>query len=59
MLKELSKLAGSKIVPLRFSDHGTKEMLGVVGRKAGFDRFQTVRNNIQQHATGWANGRNI
>ena len=23
-----------------------------------FDRFQTLRNNIQQHATGCANGRN-
>ena len=24
----------------------------------GFDRFQTLRNNTQQHATGCANGRN-
>ena len=24
-----------------------------------FDRFQTLRNNLQQHATGRANGRNI
>ena len=24
-----------------------------------FDRFQTLRNNIQQHATGCANGRNM
>ena len=24
-----------------------------------FDRFQSLRNNIQQHATGCANGRNI
>ena len=24
-----------------------------------FDRFQTLRNNIQQHATGFANGRNM
>ena len=24
-----------------------------------FDRFQTLRNNIQQHATGYANGRNM
>ena len=24
-----------------------------------FDRFQTLRNNIQQHATGCANGRNV
>ena len=24
-----------------------------------FDRFQTWRNNIQQHATGCANGRNM
>ena len=24
-----------------------------------FDRFQTLRNSIQQHATGCANGRNM
>ena len=24
-----------------------------------FDRFQTLRNNIQQHVTGCANGRNM
>ena len=24
-----------------------------------FDRFQTLRNNKQQHATGCANGRNM
>ena len=24
-----------------------------------FDRFQTLRNNIQQHATGYANGRSM
>ena len=24
-----------------------------------FDRFQTLRNNIQQHATGYANERNM
>ena len=24
-----------------------------------FDRYQTLRNNIQQHATGCANGRNM
>ena len=24
-----------------------------------FDRFQILRNNIQQHATGCANGRNM
>ena len=24
-----------------------------------FDQFQTLRNNIQQHATGYANGRNM
>ena len=50
---------GSNIVALRFSDHGTKEMLGVAEK---FDRFQTLRNkrnNIQQHATGCANGRNM
>ena len=39
---------GSNIVALRFSDHGTKEMLGVAEK---FDRFQTLRNNTQQHPT--------
>ena len=24
-----------------------------------FDQFQTTRNNIRQHATGYANGRNM
>ena len=55
---------GSNIVALRFSDHGTKEMLHVTG--SNFDRFQTLRkysgpNNTraQQHATGCANGRNV
>ena len=47
----------SNIVGLRFGDHGTKEMLGVVGSKD--DRFQTLRNSSQQHETGCANGRNI
>ena len=33
---------------LRFGDHGTKEiLLGVVELKE-FDRFQTLRNNVQQ-----------
>ena len=38
---------GSKIVALRFDDHETKEMLGVVQK---FDRFQTLRtrNNMRQ-----------
>ena len=40
---------GSNIVALRFGDHGTKEMLGVVDTK--FDRFQTLRNNSKQNAT--------
>ena len=31
-----------------FGDHGTKEMLGVVGK---LDRFQTLRNNSWQQAT--------
>ena len=39
----------SNIVALRFCDHGTKEMLGVLAEK--FDRFQTLRNNTQQHPT--------
>ena len=48
---------GSKIVALRFGDHGTKEMLGAVASK--FDRFQTFFNNSQQHAAGCANRRNM
>ena len=36
---------GSNIVPLRFGDHGTKEMLGVVGWKV----WPVSNNNIQQH----------
>ena len=31
MLEEILKANESNIVTLRFSDHGTKEMLGVVG----------------------------
>ena len=45
---------GSNIVALRFGDHGTKNMLG-----EKFHLFQTLRNNIQQHATGCAIGRNM
>ena len=37
---------GSNIVALRFSDHGTQEMLGVVGWKVW-----PVSNFAQQHAT--------
>ena len=37
----------SKIVALHFGNHRTKEML--LAQK--FDRFQTVHNNTQQHAT--------
>ena len=37
---------GSNIVALRFSDHGTKEMLGVVAWKVW-----PVSNFLQQHAT--------
>ena len=52
---------GSNIIALRFGDHGTEEMLGVVGSKS-LTRFKfcaTTRNNKQQHATGrCANGRN-
>ena len=44
-------LCGPNNVVLCFGDHGTKEMLGVIGSK--FDRFQTLCNNSQQHATGW------
>ena len=38
---------GSNIVALRFCDHGTKEMLGVLAEK--FYWFQTLRNDTQQH----------
>ena len=44
---------GSNIVALRFGDHGTKEMLGVVGWKvwpvSNFaQQLPTTRNNMQQ-----------
>ena len=45
-LEELCKWAGSNIVALRFGDHGTKEMLGVVGWKVW-----PVSNFAQQHPT--------
>ena len=40
---------GSHIVALCIGYHGTKEMLRVLAQE--FDRFQTWRNNSQQHAT--------
>ena len=43
----------SNIVALRIGDHGTKEMLEVVGSKV------SLRTNSQQHITGCANGRNM
>ena len=47
--------------PTLLRDHGTQEMLGVVGSKS-LTRFKfcvTTPNNKQQHATGrFANGRN-
>ena len=45
---------GSNIIVLRFGDHGTEEMLGVVGSKSltRFKFYATTRNNKQQHATG-------
>ena len=46
---------GSNIVALRFGDHETTEMLGVIGSKL----CATTPNNTQQHATGCANGRNM
>ena len=52
-----SSAIGSNIVALRFGDHGTTEMLGVVG--LAVDQSQTLRNNSQQHATGCANGCNM
>ena len=42
----------SNITALRFGDQGTKEILQLLSQK--FDRFQTLRNNSQQHATGCA-----
>ena len=45
---------GSNIVALRLGDHGTKEMLRVVGSEVG-----PVSNFAQQHATGCVNGRNM
>ena len=41
---------GSNIVALRFGDHGTKELLGVVGWKVwpGFKLCATTSNNMQQ-----------
>ena len=36
---------------------GQKKWWGLLAEK--FDRFQTMSNNIQQHATGCANGRNM
>ena len=47
-------LDGSNFVVQRFGDHGTTEMLGVLGSK-----IQTFRNNFQQHATLCENGRNM
>ena len=44
---------GSNIVALRFGDHGTKEMFGVVGWKVWPVSNFTY---IQRHATGCANG---
>ena len=40
---------GSNIVPLRFGNHRTKEMLRVLAQN--FDWFQTLRNSSQQYAT--------
>ena len=48
---------GSNIVALRLGDHGTKKFWELLAEN--FDRFQTLLNNTQQHATGCANGRNI
>ena len=47
---------GSKIVALRFDDHETNEMLGVVGSKVS-----PVSNfaHAQKHATRCTNGRNM
>ena len=45
-----SRANESNIMTLRFGDYGTKEM---------FDRFQILRNDLNKHATGCANGRNM
>ena len=44
LLEEL--LNGSNIVALRFGDQGTKKCWELLTEK--FDRFQTLRNNMQQ-----------
>ena len=49
-----AQLTGSNIVALRLGDHGTKEMLRVVGSEVG-----PVSNFAQQPATGCVNGRNM
>ena len=51
MLEELYKRI--QHFALRFGDHGTKEMLEVVGSNV------LLRTNSQQHVTGCANGRNM
>ena len=48
---------GSNIVTLRLGDQATKASWKLLTEK--FDRFQTLRNNIQQHVTGCANERNM
>ena len=44
---------GSNIVALRFGDHGTKEMLAVVGWEVWPVSNFNLRNNTQQHPTTW------
>ena len=51
-----SRANGSKIVALRFVDHGTKEELGMSCQFKSLTSFKlckTTPNNTQQHATGW------
>ena len=59
MLEELCKRKGSNNFGLRFGDHGTKQMLGVVSSKvwpvSNFaQQLPTTCNNM--HATGCENG---
>ena len=55
-------ITGMVMKPVRLRANGLKNyqtMLRPFAQGCKFDRFQTLRNNIQQHATGCANGRNI
>ena len=58
-----SSANASNIVALRFGDHGTKEILGVVGSKVRLvsnveQQLPTANNNMQQGGGVCAKGRN-